>query len=114
MFKEYIEYFKDNPKGLWFKRKLYGWGWTPVTWQGWLVTLTFIGFILWTGVSLSASGEEPTDTELKWYFIKIVGAVILLIIIAYKTGEKPRWQWGVPKKNDSKKNSDQNENMIKK
>lgn len=37
MLKEYLEYLKDNPKHLWFKRKLYGWGWVPVRWQGWLV-----------------------------------------------------------------------------
>jgi hypothetical protein len=34
MFKKYIEYLKDNPQGYWFKRKVWGWGWTPVTWQG--------------------------------------------------------------------------------
>ena len=30
-FKEYI---RNNPKGYWFKRKLYGWGWFPVKWEG--------------------------------------------------------------------------------
>ncbi len=29
----------DRP---WFKRKTYGWGWTPVSWQGWLVTLGLV------------------------------------------------------------------------
>lgn len=33
MFKNYLDYIRDNPHGYWFKRKLYGWGWTPVTWQ---------------------------------------------------------------------------------
>ena len=32
---------------LWFRRKKYGWGWTPSTWQGW----TVVGFILLVGVA---------------------------------------------------------------
>jgi len=39
MIKEYIAYLKDNPQGYWFKAKLYGWGWDPAIWQGWLVLL---------------------------------------------------------------------------
>ena len=26
IFKNYREYYKNNPEGYWFKRKLYGWG----------------------------------------------------------------------------------------
>jgi hypothetical protein len=26
----------SNP---WFRRKSFGWGWSPASWQGWLVTL---------------------------------------------------------------------------
>ena len=44
LFNEYKEYFKNNPNGYWFKRKLYGWGWTPVKWQGWLVIFIWVVF----------------------------------------------------------------------
>ncbi|PIR77937.1 MAG: hypothetical protein COU28_04330 [Candidatus Magasanikbacteria bacterium CG10_big_fil_rev_8_21_14_0_10_36_16] len=108
MFKKYIDYIKDNPEGLWFKRKLYGWGWVPVKWQGWFIILIFLGFILWTGHSLGASNQEPTLNELDWFFAKIAIAVFLLLFICYKKGEKPRWQWGIPKKDDSVQNSVQN------
>jgi hypothetical protein len=94
MFKNHIKYLKDNPKGYWFKRKLYGWGWTPVKWQGWLVVLAFVGLLLWNGFSL---GEEPTNQALIWFFIKIILSVIIIIFICYKKGESPRWQWGPPK-----------------
>ena len=33
MFKNYLDYIRDNPKGYWFKRKPFGYGWTPVKWQ---------------------------------------------------------------------------------
>jgi hypothetical protein len=26
----------------WFKRKRYGWGFTPATWQGWAVVLGYL------------------------------------------------------------------------
>jgi hypothetical protein len=26
-------------KGPWFRRRTFGYGWTPITWEGWLVTL---------------------------------------------------------------------------
>src|SRR5262245_12007807 len=39
----YIRYLKDNPEQYWFKRRTYGWGWVPATWQGWLTLLIFLG-----------------------------------------------------------------------
>jgi hypothetical protein len=27
----------------WFCKKRFGYGWTPATWQGWLVTALFVG-----------------------------------------------------------------------
>ena len=33
-------------KKYWFKRRRFGWGWTPVTWQGWLTVAFFIGLII--------------------------------------------------------------------
>ncbi len=77
----YIKYIKDNPKKLWFKRKIYGWGWTPVKWQGWLTIILYIFIIL-----ISIPDKNILD---------IVLATILLIYICYKKGEKPRWQWGL-------------------
>jgi len=94
---KYVDYLKDNPEHYWFKRKLFGWGWTPVTWQGWLVILFFIIFLIKNGLNLS-SEIVPTDTELFWFFTRIILAIIVLILICYRFGEKPRWQWGLPKK----------------
>ncbi|MFA6364852.1 MAG: hypothetical protein WCW78_00420 [Candidatus Paceibacterota bacterium] len=94
MFKEYISYLKNNPENFWFKRKLYGWGWTPVTWQGWLVIAFFLGFVLWNSLDLEPN-MGPIDANFYWFFGKIIAAIIVLLVICYKTGEKPRWQWGV-------------------
>jgi hypothetical protein len=97
MFKKYIEYLKDNPEGYWFKRKLYGWGWTPAKWQGWAVLLVSVILILWNGLSLGKVAQ-PTDGTLTWFFVKTVIVVVALLVVCYKKGEKPGWRWGIPDK----------------
>jgi len=71
---------------IWFRRKLYGWGWTPVTWQGWMVILVW--------VVLFAFAISMMDHEWLKNVLFIILSVAVLIIICYKKGEKPRWQWG--------------------
>lgn len=87
---KYIEYLKDNPKGYWFKRRLYGWGWVPVKLQGWIIVLTFIAFVLLNGVWLASKGEIPRTNDWVLFFAALIIAVIVLIRICYLKGEKPR------------------------
>lgn len=89
--KSYVDYLKDNPKRLWFKRKLYGWGWTPARWQGWLVIIVAIGFLV-LGVYIGDTDDAPGAV--------LFGFIIMVLIVfyfGYKKGEKPRWQWGLLK-----------------
>ena len=94
LIKEHIEYWRDNPNGYWFKRKLYGWGWVPVKWQGWFIIIIFFLFILLSSLDIK-SNLGPTDTGITWFFLKIILSIFILIYICYKKGEKPRWQWGL-------------------
>ena len=93
IFKGYVDYLKDNPDGYWFKRKLYGWGWTPATLAGWVVLLIFIAFIVWSGISFS-NIKDPSSSDLFIFYTKIVISVIILIIVCFIKGEKPKWTWG--------------------
>lgn len=93
--KEYVAYLKDNPNKYWFRRKLYGWGWTPATWQGWLVIIIFILAIVQLAFRLPT---EPSVSEMIWFFAKLILNVAAVILICLVTGEKPRWQWGNDKK----------------
>lgn len=88
----YIPYAKDNPNKLWFRRKLYGWGWTPVTWQGWLLTAGYVGLIVLSARSMDhdASSQAVALT----FTLPFVLLTLIFLLIAYKKGEKPRWQWG--------------------
>jgi hypothetical protein len=76
-------------KNKWFKRKAYGWGWTPATVEGWLVMLVYfvsIGMLLFTVNRYNASPKVLTITFFALTFA--------LIVITAATGEKPKWQWG--------------------
>jgi len=96
VFKQYVEYLQDNPEKYWFKRKLYGWGWTPARWQGWIVTFVFVALILTFAFTVD---EGSSANEFMFtFFLPIVLLTITFIRIAYKTGEKPKWQWGFPKR----------------
>lgn len=91
MIKEYIAYLKDNPQGYWFKAKLYGWGWVPVRWQGWIVVFIAIATLV-AGVYIGDTQDEPG--------VAILGFLLMLAVIftfGYTKGEKPHWQWGPPK-----------------
>ncbi|MBN2198114.1 hypothetical protein JW698_02925 [Candidatus Wolfebacteria bacterium] len=97
MFEKYIEYFKNNPRGYWFKRKLFGWGWFPVKWQGWLVV--FIGLVFFfAGVYVGEIDDAPGAAFLG--FLIMIG---LFLFFGYRKGEKPKWQWGLSKKNNYNK-----------
>ena len=96
---KYRAYLRDNPKGYWFRRKLYGWGWVPATWEGVVVMLiaalaiglTFANFSLKTQTGIV---EQYDVTDFLTNFgITVIG----LGLILYWKGESPRWQWGQPK-----------------
>jgi hypothetical protein len=84
--KDYAEYYKNNPEGYWFKKKLYGWGWTPVKWQGWVTLLVWSAFFIFGVINL--------DREWLKSLVFIIIITTILIFICYKKGEKPDWQWG--------------------
>lgn len=78
----------------WFKAKTYGWGWSlPLTWQGWVVYIVFFGFMIFDFYRIDKTSHSASDTIMK-YVVEIVVATIILVIICFLTGEKPKWRWG--------------------
>lgn len=90
--KEYTKYLEDNPHGYWFKAKLYGWGWTPVKWQGWLVVVVGLAFVT-LGIYVGDTDDSPGAALLG-----ILLMIALIIIFGRWKGERLRWQWGIKKK----------------
>jgi uncharacterized membrane protein YhdT len=99
---KYIEYLKDNPEKYWFKRKVFGWGWTPARWQGWVTLILFIVLIVGNAYRTNAQSLSTSDVPVA-FLVQTLILVLILIAICYATGEKPRWQWGFPKETNSQK-----------
>jgi len=81
-------------KRYWFKRKLFGWGWQPATWEGWLVIVIFAALIIGNFVFRYADVINLDDAYVYRFVAETFGLSFLLILICVRTGEKPRWQWG--------------------
>lgn len=100
IFEEYHAYLADNPKGYWFKRKPYGFGWTPARWQGWLLTIVYLAFIFGLVFFTTKDTDNLAAETLLW---PIIGATLLFLAVCWRTGEPLKWQWGLKKRSDSTK-----------
>lgn len=78
---------------LWFVRKKYGWGWTPATWQGWLVMFFYLLGMVKLFLIFGGASQSDSDTLMS-LTLPVILWTSLLVYICYKTGEKPKWQWG--------------------
>jgi hypothetical protein len=83
MFKQYFKYLKDNPRGYWFKRRLFGWGWVPVKWQGWLVVAVSVALVVF-GIYIGETDDAPGAALLG-----VLLATVLIFGFGYLKGEKP-------------------------
>jgi hypothetical protein len=75
----------------WFKPKRYGYGATPVTWQGWAVTLATVLAMVAVNVGLSLT--EPHYWAFALGFDALALAV-LFVVCRRKTEGEWRWRWG--------------------
>ncbi len=86
----------NNSKNYWFAAKTYGYGWTPNTWQGWMVVLVYMIVVI-AGTLVSV--DEDAITNLPLFLASLIIPTLLLVWISYKKGPKPSWRWGNPDKN---------------
>ena len=74
----------------WFKPKRYGYGATPVTWQGWAIT----GAALLT-IVLAAVLVPPNTSGWTAFFVAEAIVIAVLGIVSYRKTEGGwRWRWG--------------------
>jgi hypothetical protein len=101
----------SKPEKLWFRAKRYGWGWTPTSWQGWLVMFTCLGAGLWPLLATASYYSESNICGMQSHIFSCVTTaerthdfvlasvwltvwLLVLFVVCYKKGEKPRWRWG--------------------
>ena len=83
-----------NDRKYWFKRKRYGWGWTPVTWQGWALVAGVIGVALLAAFLMPADPKDTTVWQVIGYFGVMALSVATIFYFGYKHGPEPKWRWG--------------------
>lgn len=76
----------------WFKPKRYGWGATPVTWQGWAVTLA--SALVMVAVSLYLLNFRSSWALAVLLIFDAFAIAILTIVCRRKTDGEWRWRWG--------------------
>ena len=65
----------------WFRRKRWGYGWTPVTWQGWLVVALFVAIAL--AINRGAFGmDHAMQVE-----VTLALVVVLIAVSAFTSGK---------------------------
>jgi hypothetical protein len=72
----------------WFRTMKFGWGWSPATWQAWLITIIFV--VVVTGGSIYFTGQN----NMPMYYGFLAVMVVLYLVIAWAKGAPPHWQWG--------------------
>lgn len=80
----------------WFKRRRYGYGYTPVTWQGWLCVVGAVGVIVGSAfMILPNNSQHPSLTQALSFLVVVAVILLVLIKITYAKGPTPaRFRWG--------------------
>ncbi|MFA6080651.1 MAG: hypothetical protein WC753_04215 [Candidatus Gracilibacteria bacterium] len=82
----------------WFRPKYFGYGLVPISWQGWVMTLIFVGILY-----VSAYVNGFTDTQIstiptsrdEWRFLLdvLVFTTLFMIVAKDKTNGPIQWNW---------------------
>jgi hypothetical protein len=78
----------------WFRPKRYGYGATPVTWQGWAVTIVTALVVVLTSVAAPTMGAKSTWTFVALLVVDAVAIGALVVVSYRKTEGGWRWRWG--------------------
>lgn len=81
-----------DKKLYWFKRKRYGWGWVPVSWQGWILVGLYLLIIIGAGLAFLTTPSSALEVGL--FILFFVAATFNFLKIALSKAPEPHWRWG--------------------
>jgi hypothetical protein len=77
----------------WFKPKRYGYGATPITWQGWAVTLGIVAAMVAVSLCLRLNDRHYWALAVLIAF-DVLALGTLFVVARRKTEGGVRWRWG--------------------
>jgi len=79
----------------WFKPKNYGYGATPITWQGWVVTLAVAVVVAGSAFAMNLLVDiSNTVAWLLWAAIVAAATWWFVQFCRRRTNGEWRWRWG--------------------
>jgi len=79
----------------WFRPKRYGYGCTPVTWEGWAVTFAFPAALLISIAAMELWAGRPNFVAwMIWAACVAVATGCFVQFSRRKTDGEWRWRWG--------------------
>ena len=93
----------DTDRPVWFRARRYGWGWTPASAEGWIVTIIVaIALIAGNYVIATLAGQPSGSGSLDDLMPRLSGSALIVALIVWnmlvlvpaiwimwKTGERP-------------------------
>jgi len=79
--------------GYWFRAKRFGWGWRPVSWQGWTTLGIYIVLIVRESLNVGRLSQIGNSTFIS-SVLPFVFITILFLSLCWAKGERLRWRWG--------------------
>ena len=79
----------------WFKQRRFGFGATPVTWQGWVFVLVFLVVVLGCMSLVMLAGSYNSPAGAIAALIGILAALAVMMVVGWRKTEGGwRWRWG--------------------
>ena len=79
----------------WFRPKRYGYGATPITWEGWVLVLGFAALMAASVVVMNRfAGVANPVGWLIWAAVVAAGVLWLVQFSRRRTDGEWRWRWG--------------------
>ena len=79
----------------WFKPKRYGWGFMPVTWEGWMATLVLVALIFLSAYVNKIGSENMTSENILRCVLDIlILGGLFTVLCKDKLEGGLKWRWG--------------------
>jgi uncharacterized membrane protein HdeD (DUF308 family) len=83
-----------NESKYWFKRKRYGYGWTPSSKEGWLLILAYLVVVIFGAFFFSNKLESGEILYTILYSVFVIITTTILLLITVRKAPKGKWRWG--------------------